>query len=409
MAILFDHLDREQASVFSLVLNSAGIGHEVIGWEGGSRIEVAETDLDGARDAIYRYLAENPSPGKDESVIDDPPKALDLSGVAVALLLLAIHLAVTTSAAPQDYINVFGANARRILGGEWYRCATALLLHADAAHIAGNMAGVALFGGAVCAVTGVGVGWLMILACGILGNLMNAVAYETGHLSIGASTAIFGAVGIVSAIQAVNAARTGKGWKRMFLALGAGVASGADAILIPEIPYNLEKVARAIRQRQQRGNNFSIVVVAEGALAISEKKKRDNLRNKKLVAKESGDLKKRKKAQEAYTRFSKKRQEHTLRLSQQLEELTGLESRLTILGHLQRGGTPSATDRVLATKLGSACVRYIEEGIFNAMIAVRGDGTEAVPLGDVVGKRKIVPQDHCWIESARAVGTCLGD
>jgi membrane associated rhomboid family serine protease len=223
MAILCDHLDREQASTFSLVLNSADIGHHVIGWEGGFRIEVAEIDIDGARDAIYRYLAENPSPRNDESAVADPPKALDLSGVAVALLLLAIHLAVTTSAAPQDYINVFGADARRILGGEWYRCATALLLHADAAHIAGNMAGVALFGGAVCAVTGVGVGWLMILACGVLGNLMNAVAYETGHLSIGASTAIFGAVGIVSAIQAVNAVRTGKGWKRMFLALGAGV------------------------------------------------------------------------------------------------------------------------------------------------------------------------------------------
>lgn len=195
------------------------------------------------------------------------------------------------------------------------------------------------------------------------------------------------------------------GW----LALGAGVASGADVVLIPEIPYKLEKVARAIRQRQQRGNNFSIVVVAEGALSISEQKKRDKLRDKKSEAKELGDLKMRKKAQEAYARFSKKRQEHTLRLSQQLEEMTGLESRLTILGHLQRGGTPSATDRVLATKLGSACVRYIEEGVSNVMVAVRGEGTEALPLEDVIGRRKIVPQDHCWIECARDVGTCLGD
>jgi len=195
------------------------------------------------------------------------------------------------------------------------------------------------------------------------------------------------------------------GW----LALGAGVASGADVVLIPEIPYNLEKVARAIRQRQQRGNNFSIVVVAEGALSIDEKKKRDKLREKRLDAKARGDLKKRKKLQEAYARFSRNRQEHTLRLSQQLEEMTGLESRLTILGHLQRGGTPSATDRVLATKLGSACVRYIEEGISNVMVAVRGDATEPVPLAEVVGRRKVVPLDHCWIESARDVGTCMGD
>ncbi len=195
------------------------------------------------------------------------------------------------------------------------------------------------------------------------------------------------------------------GW----LALGAGVASGADVILIPEIPYNLEKVAKAIRHRQQRGNNFSIVVVAEGALSIEEMKKRDKLRSKKLKAKDKGDLKEKKRAGEAYVRFSKKRSEHTLRLSQQLEEMTGLESRLTILGHLQRGGTPSATDRILATKLGSACVKYIEEGVSNVMIAVRGDNTEAVPLKDVVGKRKVVPLDHCWLGSARNVGTCLGD
>ncbi len=195
------------------------------------------------------------------------------------------------------------------------------------------------------------------------------------------------------------------GW----LALGAGVASGADVILIPEIPYNLEKVAKAIRHRQQRGNNFSIVVVAEGALSIEEMKKRDKLRSKKLKAKQKGHLKEKKRAGEAYNRFSKKRSEHTLRLSQQLEEMTGLESRLTILGHLQRGGTPSATDRILATKLGSACVNYIEEGVSSVMIAVRGDNTEAVPLKDVVDKRKVVPLDHCWLGSARNVGTCLGD
>jgi 6-phosphofructokinase len=124
------------------------------------------------------------------------------------------------------------------------------------------------------------------------------------------------------------------GW----LALGAGVASGADVVLIPEIPYDHEKVARAIRQRQQRGNNFSIVVVAEGALSIDEMKKRDKLRAKKIKTKENGDSKERKKAADAYERFARKRSEHTLRLSQQLEEMTGLESRLTILGHLQRGG-----------------------------------------------------------------------
>ncbi len=196
------------------------------------------------------------------------------------------------------------------------------------------------------------------------------------------------------------------GW----LALGAGIASGADVILIPEIPYDREKIVQAIRHRQQRGKNFSIVVVAEGALSINEKKTLDKLREDRAKAKESSaKSKNRKKAQDAYASFARQRSTHTLRLSQQLEEMTGLESRLTILGHLQRGGTPSATDRVLATKLGSACVRYIDEGIGGVLVAVRGDSTEPVPLKDVVNKRKVVPPDHSWVESARNVGTCLGD
>lgn len=195
------------------------------------------------------------------------------------------------------------------------------------------------------------------------------------------------------------------GW----LALGAGVASGADVILIPEIPYDMEKVVNAIRLRKQRGTNFSIVVVAEGALSTVEQSQLAKIRKNKLKAKENGGSKDKKKTQDAYVKFSKKRLAHTLLLSQQLEEMTGLESRLTILGHIQRGGTPSATDRVLATQLGSACVRYIEEGMSGMMIAIKGDTTTPIPLEDVVGKRKVVPLDHCWIESARNVGTCLGE
>ena len=195
------------------------------------------------------------------------------------------------------------------------------------------------------------------------------------------------------------------GW----LALGAGVASGADVILIPELPFHLEKVAKAIRKRKQRGNNFSIVVVAEGALSVEDRKIHDRLKERRLKAKENGDSRKKKKAQQEYDQFSRQRSTYTMKLSQQLEEMTGLESRLTILGHLQRGGTPSATDRVLATQLGSACVRYIEEGVTGHMIAVKGDSTEPVPLENVVGRRKLVPVDHCWIQSAKNVGTCLGD
>ncbi len=195
------------------------------------------------------------------------------------------------------------------------------------------------------------------------------------------------------------------GW----LALAAGVAGGADVILIPEIPYDPVKVAGAIRQRQLRGTRFSIVAVAEGAMSETDSKLFAELKKKKSEAKENGDGKKKKKNDEALAQFYQARSDHALKLSNQLEEMTGLEARITILGHLQRGGTPSAIDRVLATRLGSACVQYIEEGVSGVMVAVRGESTEAVPLEQVVGKKRLVPADHALIQSARRVGTCLGD
>ena len=100
---------------------------------------------------------------------------------------------------------------------------------------------------------------------------------------------------------------------------------------------------------------------------------------------------------------------NTLRLAKQLEELTHLEARVTILGYVQRGGTPSVADRLLATRLGTACAGFINEGVFGVMVAARGDGVKAVPIGEVAGKLKTVPADHQWIEAARRVGTCLGD
>lgn len=195
------------------------------------------------------------------------------------------------------------------------------------------------------------------------------------------------------------------GW----LALGAGVAGGADVILIPEIPYDLQSAANAIRKRQQRGTNFSIVAVAEGALGVNDHAELTTLKEEKARAKEKGDSKALKKAEEALHEFNRIQGNSALKLSQELEVMTGLESRLTILGHYQRGGTPSAADRVLATRLGSACVDCIEREEYGVMVAVHGEGTKTVPLKDVVGKKKLVPPDHPWIHAARNVGTCLGD
>lgn len=210
------------------------------------------------------------------------------------------------------------------------------------------------------------------------------------------------------------------GHKAGWLALGAGVAGGADVILIPEIPYDVKKVAEAITRRSRGDKRFSIVAVAEGSLSkheAAEQRKAEEARKaekerragKGKGGKKAKERKEEKQAKRSAESDSERPTGHALSLAEQLEELTGLESRVTILGHLQRGGTPSAADRFLATRLGTACAQLIQEGHYGVMVAARGEGTEPVPLEDVVGKRKTVPLDHPWLESARAVGTNLGD
>lgn len=192
------------------------------------------------------------------------------------------------------------------------------------------------------------------------------------------------------------------GW----LALGAGIAGGADVILLPEIPYDVNNVAEAIRNRVRKGKKFSIVAVAEGAIP------RD-LADKHLATqrmKETATRKEEKKqAKIMLDQLVQEHRNHTMQLGAHLEELTGLESRVTILGYLQRGGTPSAADRLLATRLGSACANLINQEVYGVMVAARGDQAIPVSLEDVANKRKVVPLDHPWIETARHVGTSLGD
>lgn len=196
------------------------------------------------------------------------------------------------------------------------------------------------------------------------------------------------------------------GHRAGWLALGAGIAGGADVVLIPEIPYDIEKVAKAIRHRSRTGKPFSIVAVAEGAMDIDNAKELRALEKKKAGAKSKAE---KAKIKTALTAFYARHSGNTLRLAKELETLTRLESRLTILGYVQRGGTPSAQDRMLATRLGTACAELINDGKFGVMVAARGDGAAPVPLEQIAGKRKIVPLDHPWIQSARHVGTNLGD
>ncbi len=192
------------------------------------------------------------------------------------------------------------------------------------------------------------------------------------------------------------------GW----LTLGAGIAGGADVILIPEIPYTVECIADAIKRRVQSGSRFSIVAVAEGALT------REQARTVEVLTEEiaaATDKVERKILKSKLLQHEQVHINNTLNLSRQLEESTGLESRTSILGHLQRGGTPSAGDRILATHLGAAAADFIDQGNYGVMVAYKNQQAIGIPLEEVAGVKKRVPLDHPWIETARKVGTSLGD
>jgi len=191
------------------------------------------------------------------------------------------------------------------------------------------------------------------------------------------------------------------GW----LTLGSGIASGADVILIPEIPYHIEKVSEAILERNKAGKMFSIVAVAEGAnsaelVAFIKRSLKIN-QQKKSQAEECED--------ERFSQLKKNYTGQTHLLANRLEQATGIESRITILGHLLRGGAPSASDRILATHLGTRTADLVEEGVFGKMVAFQDGKAVCVPLADVIQASKQVPMDHPWITGARHVGTVLGD
>jgi 6-phosphofructokinase 1 len=174
------------------------------------------------------------------------------------------------------------------------------------------------------------------------------------------------------------------GW----IALYAGVAGGADVILIPEIPYDLKQVAQRIRDREAWGARFSIVVVAEGAKPLGG---RASL------------------LQEAGVGRAERLGGAGQRIAVELEELTGKESRTVVLGHLQRGGSPTSFDRVLATRFGGKAVELLLNGEFDRMVAFHPPNIESVPLDDIVGKQRLVPTDFDLVTTARSIGVSFGD
>jgi len=174
------------------------------------------------------------------------------------------------------------------------------------------------------------------------------------------------------------------GW----IALHAGIAGGADVILMPEIPFDLEKVTAAIKRRESFGAKFSIVVVAEGAKPIGGK----------LTIRE-----------EAHAGYVERLGGVGIIVADQLEDMTGREARCVVLGHLQRGGGPTAFDRVLATRFGGAAVELIRRGVFGRMVANNPPDIVPIPLADVVGRTKTVPLDSDLVKTARSLGVSLGD
>ena len=174
------------------------------------------------------------------------------------------------------------------------------------------------------------------------------------------------------------------GW----IALHAGVAGGADVILIPEIPYDLEKVAQCVRNRDAWGARASIVVVAEGAQPKGGRVSLVEEASKGQVERLGGI---------------------GMSVAADLERLISKETRYVVLGHLQRGGAPTAFDRTLATRFGGKAVELIMDGHFGVMVANRPPDLVSVPLGEVVGRIKTVPLDLDLVRTARALNVSFGD
>jgi 6-phosphofructokinase 1 len=178
------------------------------------------------------------------------------------------------------------------------------------------------------------------------------------------------------------------GHKAGWLPLYAGVAGGGDVILIPEIPYDIKIIGRHLEERARSGKSFSIVVVGEGALSAEEDKMEKKDRKKYRAETVTPSI--------AY------------RVAGEIEAETGMETRATVLGYVQRGGIPSASDRVLATSLGTAAAELLARGEYGRMAALSGNDITSVDLSVPAGKVKTVPRDHYMIDTAISVGTCMG-
>lgn len=194
------------------------------------------------------------------------------------------------------------------------------------------------------------------------------------------------------------------GW----LTLTAGIAGGADIILIPEIPYDIDSICQYLTERRRRGKWFSIIAVAEGARPKPGARPKEEPKKDKKKHKDK-DKKKKKDTDRADSDDSEDDGRASASVAKQISKRIGMETRVTVLGHLQRGGIPTPFDRVLATRFGAHAAEMLAQGTYNQMVCLRGTEVTSVPLEKIAGKTKLVPLDHPLIRAARHVGTNFGD
>lgn len=175
------------------------------------------------------------------------------------------------------------------------------------------------------------------------------------------------------------------GW----LTLHAGIASGADIVLIPEIPFNIDSVIGAINKRNEQGKNFTILAVAEGAKSTEDAKLSKKDFKKKLKERKYPSI--------------------SYELGAEIEERTGQEVRIAVPGHTQRGGSPCPYDRVISSRLGAAAGEFIMNEQYGIMVGIKNNEIIPVPLSEVAGKLKMVDPDSQIIKEAKSLGICFGD
>jgi len=222
MHLLYQNLTKDQANNCGLVLTSSGIFYYMERNGAGWSVQVRKEDAAKAISIMEEHFAESQNARQVGDAEPVMPKTY--AGVWISIILISTYAAAALIDDVPFTIHSFGSNASRIMDGQYYRTITSLFLHANVGHLAGNIIGIAVFGTAVCRVAGWGLGFLVILLSGGIGNLMNAFLYTEGHLSIGASTSVFGSIGYLSGFSFLDKSRRTGGRRQALLPIGGGLA-----------------------------------------------------------------------------------------------------------------------------------------------------------------------------------------